>query len=132
MIDFAFKFVDAVYLHVGTKNIRSQKAVLKMSGKFIAEFEKVISGTEKKSMFLYVIEKPVTLRYYFNESVCTVSRGNHTDKDFEDLVLLKPDLQEIQNGIDHTITAQRINDLNIKFKSEALEVLNDLKKILCK
>ncbi len=57
MLDFAFKFVHAVYLHVGSKNIRSQKAVLKIGGKLVAEFEKVISGTEKKSMFLYVLSR---------------------------------------------------------------------------
>lgn len=62
MLDYAFKFVDSAYFHIGSTNIRSQKAVLKIGGKFVLAFEKVISGAEKNSMFLYVIQNKLKKR----------------------------------------------------------------------
>jgi RimJ/RimL family protein N-acetyltransferase len=45
LLDHAFQCVDAVLFHVGPTNLRSQKAVLKIGGRKIREFERAIGGT---------------------------------------------------------------------------------------
>ena len=39
MLDYAFRFVDSVIFHIGPTNLRSQKAILKLGARKIAEEE---------------------------------------------------------------------------------------------
>ena len=58
MLDYAFQFVDSVYFHIGAFNIRSQKALEKIGGVKIDEFEVEYYGEDSKLNFIYVIHKP--------------------------------------------------------------------------
>ncbi len=40
MLDYAFQFVDRVFFHIGAENIRSQKAIVKLSAKKVREYQK--------------------------------------------------------------------------------------------
>lgn len=60
------------------------------------------------------------------------TRGAVSDKDIDDLLLLNPSELEIENGIKHTLEAQGIMDLKGKFKTEALEALDDFRNIFRK
>ncbi|NWF88792.1 MAG: GNAT family N-acetyltransferase [Ignavibacteriaceae bacterium] len=53
MLDYAFKFVETVIFHIGEKNIRSQKAILKLGAKKINELKK----SENSISFVYEIKK---------------------------------------------------------------------------
>jgi RimJ/RimL family protein N-acetyltransferase len=58
MLDHAFKFVKRVVFVVGEDNLRSQKAVEKIGGKFFRKVERPGSdGTVKKNV-IFAIEQP--------------------------------------------------------------------------
>lgn len=57
MIEYAFQFVDTTYFHVGASNFRSQKAMEKIGGIKIDEFEVTYYGEESKMNYIYVIQK---------------------------------------------------------------------------
>ncbi len=57
MLTHAFHFVDAVVLHVGSNNIRSQKAVTRLGAKKIDEVEMEYYGEAPKLNFVYQIKK---------------------------------------------------------------------------
>lgn len=44
MLDYAFKYADTVFFHVGASNIRSQKAVLKLGAEKVRDFERSQNG----------------------------------------------------------------------------------------
>lgn len=57
MLDYAFRFVDKVYFHIGAFNIRSQKAIEKIGAIKIDEFEVEYYGETSKLNYVYVINK---------------------------------------------------------------------------
>lgn len=57
MLDYAFKFVDKVYFHIGAFNIRSQKAIEKLGAKKVDEYEVEYYGETSKLNFVYLINK---------------------------------------------------------------------------
>ena len=57
MMDYAFQYVDTIYFHIGAKNIRSQKALEKIGGEKIDEFEVEYFGEESKLNYIYQIKK---------------------------------------------------------------------------
>lgn len=57
MLDYIFQFVDRVYLHVGSNNIRSQIAVGRIGGVKVAEQEVAYFGELPKLNFVYAIDK---------------------------------------------------------------------------
>ncbi len=57
MIEYAFKFVDIIYFHIGATNLRSQKAMEKIGGIKIDQFEVTYFGEESKMNYIYVILK---------------------------------------------------------------------------
>lgn len=57
MLDYAFKFVDKVYFHIGAFNYRSQKAIEKIGATKIDEFEVEYYGETSKLNFVYLINK---------------------------------------------------------------------------
>lgn len=57
MMDYAFQFVDTIYFHIGANNIRSQKALEKIGGEKIDEFEVEYFGEESKLNYIYRIKK---------------------------------------------------------------------------
>ncbi|HAF36753.1 MAG TPA: N-acetyltransferase, partial [Sphingobacterium sp.] len=57
MFDFAFNFVDRIYLHVGAENYRSQKAVERLGAIKVAEkMVSYVNEPERKN-FEYALEK---------------------------------------------------------------------------
>jgi RimJ/RimL family protein N-acetyltransferase len=56
MMDYAFQFVDTIYFHIGANNIRSQKAIEKIGGEKIDEFEVEYFGEESKLNYIYRIQ----------------------------------------------------------------------------
>ena len=60
MMDYAFQFVDTIYFHIGANNIRSQKALEKIGGEKIDEFEVEYFGEESKLNYIYQIKKTLT------------------------------------------------------------------------
>jgi RimJ/RimL family protein N-acetyltransferase len=56
LLDYAFQFVDKVYFHVGTTNLRSQRAVLKIGATKLGEVEFDYYGG-KLSHYEYLITK---------------------------------------------------------------------------
>ena len=62
MFDFAFNFVDKIYLHVGAENYRSQKAVERLGASKVAE--KMVSYVKEpeRMNFEYILEKSTWLR----------------------------------------------------------------------
>ena len=57
MMDYAFQFVDTIYFHIGANNIRSQKALEKIGGEEIDEFEVEYFGEESKLNYIYQIKR---------------------------------------------------------------------------
>ncbi|MGC4040780.1 MAG: GNAT family N-acetyltransferase [Flavobacterium sp.] len=57
MLEHAFQFVDKVYFHIGVFNIRSQKAIVKIGGVKIGEFEVAYYGESSKLNYIYQINK---------------------------------------------------------------------------
>jgi len=57
MMDYAFQYVDTIYFHIGANNIRSQKAMEKIGGIKIDEFEVEYFGEESKLNYIYQINK---------------------------------------------------------------------------
>ena len=57
MLDYAFRFVDKVYFHIGAFNIRSQKAIEKIGAVKVDEFEVEYYGETSKLNFVYLINK---------------------------------------------------------------------------
>ena len=57
MLDYAFKYVDKVYFHIGAFNIRSQKAIEKIGAIKIDEFEVEYYGEDSKLNYIYQINK---------------------------------------------------------------------------
>jgi RimJ/RimL family protein N-acetyltransferase len=57
MMDYAFQFVNTIYFHVGATNFRSQKALEKIGGRKIDEFEVEYFGEEPKLNYIYRISK---------------------------------------------------------------------------
>lgn len=62
MLDYAFQFLDKVYFHIGAQNIRSQKAIERLSAIKVREINVAYHGEPEKLNFEYVIEKNI----YFN------------------------------------------------------------------
>ncbi|WP_162126945.1 GNAT family N-acetyltransferase [Flavobacterium phycosphaerae] len=58
MLDYAFRYVDKVYFHIGAFNIRSQKAIEKIGAIKVDEFEVEYYGEDSKLNFVYLITKP--------------------------------------------------------------------------
>ena len=57
MLDYAFKFVDKVYFHIGAFNFRSQKAIEKIGATKVDEFEIEYYGETSKLNFIYLVTK---------------------------------------------------------------------------
>lgn len=57
MMDYAFQYVDIIYFHIGANNIRSQKAMEKIGGIKIDEFEVEYYGEDSKLNYIYQINK---------------------------------------------------------------------------
>lgn len=57
MMDYAFQYVDIIYFHIGANNIRSQKAIEKIGGIKIDEFEVEYYGEDSKLNYIYRINK---------------------------------------------------------------------------
>ncbi|WP_431215440.1 GNAT family N-acetyltransferase [Puia sp. P3] len=57
MLDYAFQFVDRVYLHVGATNLRSQIAVSRLGATKIGEETVAYYGEQPKLNFVYEIRK---------------------------------------------------------------------------
>ena len=57
MLDHAFKFVDTVIFHIGTKNIRSQKAIEKLGARKVSEIEINFPGEDERLNFVYEMDK---------------------------------------------------------------------------
>lgn len=55
MLDHAFKFTEKVYFHIGSENIRSQKAIEKLGALKIKEIEMEYYGEKKNLNFIYRI-----------------------------------------------------------------------------
>ena len=58
MLNYAFQHVDAVIFHIGTDNIRSQKAITKLSAVKCDEIEMSYYGEPSKLNYIYKIMKP--------------------------------------------------------------------------
>lgn len=59
MLEYAFQFVDCVIFHVGTNNIRSQKAMEKIGAKKIDEQIVSYYGEAPRKNYVYKIEKMI-------------------------------------------------------------------------
>lgn len=57
MLDYAFRFVDTVYFHIGAHNIRSQKAIERLGAVKVREMKVAYHGEPEKLNFEYQIEK---------------------------------------------------------------------------
>ncbi len=57
MIDHAFKFVNTVIFHIGSNNIRSQKAITKLGADKIGEVQMEYFGEQPQLNFSYQITK---------------------------------------------------------------------------
>jgi RimJ/RimL family protein N-acetyltransferase len=57
MLDHAFRFVDSVVFHIGSGNIRSQKAIEKLGARKTGEAEIAYYGEPEKLNFIYAIAK---------------------------------------------------------------------------
>lgn len=56
LLEYAFRFVDKVFFHIGGSNIRSQMAIAKLGAVKVREFESEING-KPVEYFEYLIEK---------------------------------------------------------------------------
>lgn len=59
MVNYALQSVNSVYFHVGTANIRSQKAMLKIGGVQVGIEEIPVSYAPPKKSFIFKIESPL-------------------------------------------------------------------------
>lgn len=57
MLDYAFRFLDTVYFHIGADNIRSQKAIERIGAVKVREITVAYHGEPEKLNFEYQIEK---------------------------------------------------------------------------
>ena len=57
MLNHAFKFVEAIFFHIGAKNIRSQKAIEKLGAMKVGEIEINYPGEDERLNFIYEMEK---------------------------------------------------------------------------
>ncbi len=57
MLDHAFKFVNTVIFHIGSNNIRSQKAIEKLGAKKTGEIEMEYYGEDQQLNYVYQITK---------------------------------------------------------------------------
>ena len=57
MLDHAFKFVDRVIFHIGSKNIRSQKSVEKLGAVKTEEIRDEKAAGERKILFVFRLSK---------------------------------------------------------------------------
>jgi RimJ/RimL family protein N-acetyltransferase len=57
MLDHAFKFVNTVLFHIGTENIRSQKAIEKLGAVKCGEHDLRYYGEEVNKNFIFEMEK---------------------------------------------------------------------------
>lgn len=57
ILDHAFRFVETIIFHVGSKNIRSQKAIEKLGARYIGEKEIIYPGEDERLNFIYEIDK---------------------------------------------------------------------------
>jgi RimJ/RimL family protein N-acetyltransferase len=57
MIQYAFRFVDSVFFHIGAHNTRSQRAIEKLGAFKIDELEVTYYGESSKLNFVYEIKK---------------------------------------------------------------------------
>jgi RimJ/RimL family protein N-acetyltransferase len=57
MLDHAFRFVDNVIFHIGTNNIRSQKAIEKLGAQKMGQLEMRYYGEKVIPNFVYKIKK---------------------------------------------------------------------------
>lgn len=57
MIEYIFQYVDKVYFHVGSTNLRSQMALSKIGAKKVAEQDSAKPGETSNLKFVYQIEK---------------------------------------------------------------------------
>jgi RimJ/RimL family protein N-acetyltransferase len=57
MLDYAFNFVDTVIFHIGSENIRSQKAILKLGSKKRNDIEEKYLEGQKVIHYIYEITK---------------------------------------------------------------------------
>ncbi|MBA3705214.1 MAG: GNAT family N-acetyltransferase [Bacteroidetes bacterium] len=57
MLNHAFKFVDKVFFHIGSNNLRSQRSIEKLGAKKTGEIEVAYYGEPQKLNFVYQIEK---------------------------------------------------------------------------
>lgn len=62
MLDYAFRYVDEVYFHIGVDNIRSQIAIGRLGAKKIAEREVTYFGEAPRMNFVYCISKEKWLK----------------------------------------------------------------------
>ncbi|WP_312821896.1 GNAT family N-acetyltransferase [Epilithonimonas sp.] len=58
MLNYIFQFVDKVNFHVGKDNIRSQKAMEKLGGKMVDEFNVAYFGEPEKLNVVFEINIP--------------------------------------------------------------------------
>lgn len=56
-LDYIFQFVDVVYFHIGSNNIRSQKAIERLGVEKVRELPVEYYGEEPKLNFEYVMTK---------------------------------------------------------------------------
>ena len=57
MIQYAFNYVDTVIFHIGSENIRSQKAIEKIGAAKIEEKEVQYFGETPTLNFVYAVNK---------------------------------------------------------------------------
>jgi N-acetyltransferase len=57
MLNYAFQFVDVVYFHIGSHNLRSQTAITRLSASKIGEQEISYFGEDSKLNYIYQICK---------------------------------------------------------------------------
>ncbi|HMR39997.1 MAG TPA: GNAT family N-acetyltransferase [Ignavibacteria bacterium] len=57
MLEYAFQFVDKVHFHIGSENIRSQKAIEKSGAVKIDEKEISYYGEKESKNYIYQIDK---------------------------------------------------------------------------
>lgn len=57
MLDYAFNYLNKVYFHIGTSNIRSQKSIEKLGAQKIGEMNIVCHGETDTANFLYEITR---------------------------------------------------------------------------
>ncbi len=58
LLDYAFQYVDKVYFHIGSTNVRSQKAIERIGAVKVAEIDFDLNG-KKAPHFEYVILKVI-------------------------------------------------------------------------